>query len=243
MCLHLYAWVQNVSMCVQYISVCICGCMCVSASLSMQGAMVHPAYMQNFPGGQGKHSVFSCRPPWFEWEYVPLGQGWGTMVPVKWNAPVNALQQKTYRRQQSSFIPSLLLGNRFIATFIALSWFNVPVKKVIHQINPIYPICSTCRAEWVWWARQWLSHYGLLTVESWSTWDAAFWAWIWLVLSCGTRQGQGRAFRTVVALWENGNNKSVPEWWLSIQRDINNKQHGRSFSRRDTVRKTKRTMK
>lgn len=162
--------------------------------------------MQNFPGGQGKHSLFSCRPPWFEWEYVPLGQGWGTMVPVK----RNALSQKTDRRQQSSFIPLLLLGNRFIATFIALSWFNVPVKKVTHQIKQrLYSICSTCRAEWVWWAWQWFPRYGLLTVESRSTRDAAFWAWIWLVLSCWTRQGQGRAFRTVVALWENGNNKST----------------------------------
>lgn len=46
-------------------------------------AAVAMGYLQKFPGGQGKHSLSSCRPPWFEGVYDPLGQGSGTMVPVK----------------------------------------------------------------------------------------------------------------------------------------------------------------
>lgn len=37
-------------------------------------------YLQNFPGGQGKHSLSSCRPLASEGVYVPLGQGCGTIV-------------------------------------------------------------------------------------------------------------------------------------------------------------------
>lgn len=61
---------------------------------------------------------------------------------------------------------------------------------------------ATCRAEWMWRAGSWLPNYRLLAVESRSTRDAAGWAWIWLVLPSGTRQGQGGAFGTVVTLWE-----------------------------------------
>lgn len=67
---------------------------------------------------------------------------------------------------------------------------------------------STCRAEGMWWTRHGFSLYGFFTVESRSTGDARIWAWVGLVFTCGTWQGQGRAFRTVVALWDSGNNKS-----------------------------------
>lgn len=58
----------------------------------------------------------------------------------------------------------------------------------------------TCRAERVRGAGPGLSNNGLLTVEAWAAGDAGVRAWVGLVLSCRTGQGQGRALWTVVTL-------------------------------------------
>lgn len=52
-----------VSVCV-FLAVCECETKCTLESLCMH--TLHPVYLQNFPGGQGKHSFSSCSPPWFE---------------------------------------------------------------------------------------------------------------------------------------------------------------------------------
>lgn len=141
-------------------------------------SMMYPEYLQNFPGGQGKHSLSSCSPPWCEWVYVPLGQGWGTIVPKK--------------RQTDRNIIYFFISVNLFWMFQSGPSYN--------PIQAYFPFQHTCRAEWVRWAGPWLSHYGLLTVVSRSAGDAIIWTRVWLVFSCGTRQGQGRSFWTIVAL-------------------------------------------
>lgn len=73
---------------------CVCVCLPLYSNVyvnvrhvhAYSGAVMHPEYLQNFPGGQGKHSRSSRSPPRFEGVYVPLGQSRGTIVPKEKDA-------------------------------------------------------------------------------------------------------------------------------------------------------------
>lgn len=84
MCMHEDRICMRLIVCLLlYLSVCYSMYVSVRQVRAHTGDVIQLVYLQNFPGGQGKHSLSSCSPPWFEWVYVPLGQGWGTMVPEK----------------------------------------------------------------------------------------------------------------------------------------------------------------
>lgn len=94
----------------------------------------------------------------------------------------------------------------------------------------------------MWRAGPWLSLYCLFTVKSRSTRDAALWAWIWLVPPCGTRQGQGRAFGTVVTLRKNDGvlkcrkliiNNIAAVWKKNVKNGIRRSREDHSESKRE----------
>lgn len=80
-----------VCLCIRICTGCACVCVCMHVNVrhlracacTHWGCDASCVYLQNLPEGHGKHSLSSCSPPWFECVYVPLGQGWGTIVPGK----------------------------------------------------------------------------------------------------------------------------------------------------------------
>lgn len=78
---------------------------------------------------------------------------------------------------------------------------NNMYKRYLHY----YCILAVCLLHTSWaigvrWTQWGVSCNGLLTVEAWAARDADLWAWVGLILSCGTWQGHRRAHGTVVTL-------------------------------------------
>lgn len=77
-----------------------------------------------------------------------------------------------------------------------------PCMESISFISCIFSFSlpHTCWTVGVWGTWWGVSCNGLLTVEAWTARDADLWAWVGLILSCGTWQGHRRARGTVVTL-------------------------------------------
>lgn len=106
---------------------------------------------------------------------------------------------------------------RFILNIVKLCR-NHPehqVYKVLVLFMLSVSLLHTCRAVGVRGTWGGVSCNGFFTIVAWAAWDTELWAWVGLILSCGTWQGHRRAQGTVVTL--KGCSLSVyllsSDWW------------------------------